>query len=196
MTASSELVAQRHLHAAFGARRQDGTERGISLLSRGVELRRGVDGGPLRMVEQVVDLPAQLELVGAVDREVLEDRQIVIVESGQQDLGFVTVVADLAGTPRTLEHAGVEPPRLRSITTRQVGVAGLDEGLTTSGNGLARGEKIPTGPPAAGEVEVVGVGGGPVRPRAGGERADARDLPVVENPARGLPLDQLRPVRD
>jgi TolB protein len=70
----SEDVPNRQLHATLVSRRRGFSERGVDLVPRGVELCRSIDLVPCHLIEQVVDLPTELEGLRTRDRDGLEHR--------------------------------------------------------------------------------------------------------------------------
>src|SRR5262245_45777185 len=160
-----------------GGRRVDAVrraERRLRLLARGVEHRRAIDVDELHLVQQIVDLAAELERPCAAGFEVLEDRQVPVV--GAWPLHRVPGrVAVIAATRRPLEGVDVEPAGER-IAWPGIRVADDDRPhvaqTAAQVGGLA--------PFAASEVEVVRRGEEDRRPLAADERVRARQLPAVE----------------
>src|SRR3712207_6771060 len=77
-----EAKTQTDLHPTLLAGAGNLSERGVHLLALWVESCGCVYGFELRMVEDVVHLPAQLEFSHFAHREVLEDRNVPVVNSG------------------------------------------------------------------------------------------------------------------
>src|SRR4029453_7776744 len=96
------------LHDARVARGRGFAERRVHLRARGVEARGGVHGAELRVVQQVVDLPPALESLRAAGGEVLEDREIPVVDAGQLEDGARSV-AVVAAARRARERGYVQP---------------------------------------------------------------------------------------
>ena len=74
---------------------------------RRVERRRRVDVLELHLVEQVVDLPAVLQLLVALQADVLEEGEVVVVPAGQHELpvvagGFIACISTACGRPHVL----------------------------------------------------------------------------------------------
>src|SRR2546425_1711151 len=81
-----EHKSQRHLHHARRARRDDLPESRVRLGARRVEPRGPVNGGELRVVEDVIDLPAKLQPSrAAAERDVLEQRDVRAADAGAPD---------------------------------------------------------------------------------------------------------------
>src|SRR5205085_1278460 len=158
---------QRELHATWVASRRNVPERRAGLLAGRVELRGGVNGVELRMVERVVHFHAELEVTFLGNREVLEDGNVLVVETGQSELGDVAIVADIEASGRPREHRCIEPLREAALAAIQYRAAGLIEGSA----GFA----------ATREVKAIGGAGGDVGGQPDRESADPRHLPVVQN---------------
>src|SRR5262249_31398363 len=101
------------------------SEAGIRLLSRRIELGRCIHPVELGMVEGVVHFPAELKRLLLFDGEILEYRNIVIVESRKDEFGVVAVISDVAPAAGPLEYAGIKPAVDRSLAARQRSVPGL-----------------------------------------------------------------------
>src|SRR5206468_5126056 len=80
---SLEDNTDRDLHDARRPRRRHLSEELIHLVALRVESRRRVDTAELHLVEQVVDLPSELQAPAVcAERDVLEKRQIEIGQAG------------------------------------------------------------------------------------------------------------------
>src|ERR1700737_2235092 len=106
MVSSSELDPQRELQNARVASSGDLTEGLVHLVALHVELRARVHKLELRVVEYVVRLGSELN-VQPVDREVLEERHVPVVDArAPRDYGSGVAVGTLR---RPGEGCRIEP---------------------------------------------------------------------------------------
>ena len=84
-----EVQPHRELNHARRPRRCCNADRGaevrVHLLSRGVELRVAIDVIELRVVQDVVHLGPELERLGAAEPQVLEQRDVPVVDARTLD---------------------------------------------------------------------------------------------------------------
>ena len=160
---------------------------GVHLLASRVELRAGVDAGPVHGVEQVVDLPADLHPPAAAHLEVLEHRQVGVPDPRQAEEPRRRRCRDPAGLTgaRTPPSSGTSPCHPDS-----------DPRLSPP-RGSTPGQDDATAGAAAVEVEVVRRREAHAGPVARDERRVARELPAVERAAgqRVVPQRGCRPAR-
>src|SRR3954453_16366901 len=105
----SESESKRTLHDSRGPCGGRLAERRVGLLSRGVEGGGRVDAAELRVVKEIVELPAELDAAPvALHGEVLEQRDVPVVDSrAAYDSGPDT---PRVAARRTSEDRGVEHP--------------------------------------------------------------------------------------
>src|SRR5207249_986869 len=178
---TSEIQPDRELHDSRRTRRVADADRGaevrVDLHAVGVEPRRAIDVLELDLVEQIVDLRAELRGAAAAEIHVLEDREVRVDEPRlAHDVARRVRAVGAARRPR--ERRRVEGPRL-GIAVVGERIADEHRPHEVEARLAARQARARAGF-AAGEVEAVARGERDVRPVAGDEIVLARDLPAVE----------------
>src|SRR6476469_5929901 len=97
---ASEDESDRALHHPRRSAGVDLAEQRIGLLAGRIERGGRVDAAELRVVEQGVDLPAQLQIPPPTpERNPLEERDVPVVHAGQTDVVFVAAANVAARWP-------------------------------------------------------------------------------------------------
>src|SRR5947207_1467071 len=102
-----EHEPERHLHHSWRPCRNHLAESRVHLVPRGIEAGDGINRRELRLVENVIDLPAKLQAPIAAQRNVLEQRHVRVVHAGSPNhiLGRIARVA----AARPSKRSRVEP---------------------------------------------------------------------------------------
>src|SRR5262249_34473169 len=154
----------------------DNAELSIDLLPLRIEASNVVYSVELSVVQHVVHLPPELKsLRSFTDGEILEDRDIPVVDSRAAEFVVLAVVADVAAPGRPLEHRSVKPAIKAPLAARQVGGTSLNHA-----GPVAVVVHQTASFSSAGKVEVVAGFERHVLRFPTCERVHARKLPAVE----------------
>ena len=140
------------------ARRQDrdpdrGAELRVDLIPRRIEARGAIDVLELGVVEHVVGLEPVLERAAAAERDVLEQREVPVVDTWLAD-GVARRVAVVAAARRARERR--ECRKSRSADRRRRPRIAVHHGPDQAQARIAAAEVAAVAAVAAGEIEVVG----------------------------------------